>query len=153
MDQANANQWDCTISSKKTGCSCCLVIKLYPDTNTMLDEYEGKHDHPLGDNNLQFLRLSENTRKNISWLCQIVEDEEIHLDDNDVISIRLWVTRLQQSGTEAVLKDKRDSPPWDLSYLNNSLSYVCKPSFKWTAFGHLDLIFYLLMPLTIPVMS
>ena len=61
------------------------MIKQYPDTNTMLDEYEGKHDHPLGDNNLQLMRLSENTRKDISWLCQIVEDvtdASVHLFSN-----------------------------------------------------------------------
>ena len=51
------------------------------------------------------------TMRDISQLCWIIEDEEIRLDDNDAISIRLWVTRLWQSGAEAVLKDKRDPPP------------------------------------------
>ena len=82
----------------------------------------------------------------ISQPRRIIEEEEIRLDDNDAISVRLW-----QSSAEAVLKDKRDPPPQDLSYLSNPLSYMCKPSFKWTTFGCLDPIFYLLMPLTIPL--
>ena len=51
------------------------------------------------------------TMRDISRLRRIVEDEEICLDDNDAISVRLWVTRLWQSGAGAVLKDKRDPPP------------------------------------------
>lgn len=51
------------------------------------------------------------TMRDISRLRRIVENEEIRLDDNDTISVRLWVTRLRQCGAEAVLKDKRDPPP------------------------------------------
>ena len=51
------------------------------------------------------------TMCDISRLCRIVENDEIHLDDNDAISVRLWVTKLRQCGAEAVLKDKRDPPP------------------------------------------
>ncbi len=47
----------------------------------------------------------------ISCLRQIVENEEICLDDNDAISVRLWVTKLWQCGAGAVLKDKTDPPP------------------------------------------
>ncbi len=49
--------------------------------------------------------------RDISRLCQIMENDEIHLDNNNAISVRLWVTRLWQGGAEAVLKDKRDPPP------------------------------------------
>jgi len=51
------------------------------------------------------------TMRDISCLHWIVENDEIHLDDNDMISVRLWVTKLQQRGAEAVLKDKKDPPP------------------------------------------
>ena len=40
-----------------------------------------------------------------------MENDEIQLDENDVISVRCWVMTLQQSGVEAVLKDKLDPPP------------------------------------------
>ena len=49
--------------------------------------------------------------RDIHRLCWIVENNEICLDDNDAISVRLWVTQLQQAGGEATLKDKLDPPP------------------------------------------
>ena len=49
--------------------------------------------------------------RNISHLHWIVENEEICLDDNDTISVRLWVTKLWQCGAGAILKDKMDPPP------------------------------------------
>ena len=49
--------------------------------------------------------------RDIHRLCRIVENNEICLDDNDAISMRLWVTQLQQAGGEATLKDKLDPPP------------------------------------------
>ncbi|SRR6266702_2339562 len=51
------------------------------------------------------------TMRDISRLRRIVENDKIHLDNNDAISVRLWVTRLRQGGAKAVLKDKRDPPP------------------------------------------
>lgn len=56
------NQWERRIPSKKTGCQCCLIIKRYPGTETILGKYEDQHDHPLGDDNLRFNRLSGNVR-------------------------------------------------------------------------------------------
>jgi hypothetical protein len=50
------------IPSKKTGCRCCLTIKLYRHTETILGKYENEHNHPLGDENLRFTRLSDMTR-------------------------------------------------------------------------------------------
>ena len=57
------------------------------------------------------------TMRDITRLRQIVEDTEIRLDHNDVISIRLWSTRLQQDSAHVILKDKHDPPP-----LGSSLS-------------------------------
>src|SRR6266404_7058548 len=42
---------------------------------------------------------------------QIVENEDICLDDDDAISVRLWIMKLWQSGAEVTLKDKLDPPP------------------------------------------
>ncbi len=61
-DRKNTFQWDRKIPSMKTGCQCRLTIKLYPHTETVLGKYEGQHDHALGDDNLRFLRLSDNVR-------------------------------------------------------------------------------------------
>ncbi len=49
--------------------------------------------------------------RDISRYRRIVEDVEIRLDDNDVISLRLWVLRLQEGGAECFLKDRKDPPP------------------------------------------
>ncbi len=51
------------------------------------------------------------TMCDVSCLHRIVENNEIHLDNNNTISVRLWVTKLWQHGAEVVLKDKKDPPP------------------------------------------
>ena len=56
------NEWERKIPSKKTGCQCCLTIKRYPHTETILGRYEDRHDHALGDDNLRFIRLSRKIR-------------------------------------------------------------------------------------------
>jgi len=63
QDRENVNQWERKIPSKKTGCRCCLTIKRYPHTETILGKYEDQHDHALGDENLRFTRLSDATKE------------------------------------------------------------------------------------------
>ncbi len=62
---------DRKIPSKKTGCRCCLTIKLYWHTETILGEYERKHNHPLRDENLRFTWLSDKTRDLVMDLVHI----------------------------------------------------------------------------------
>ena len=64
------------------------------------------------------------TMHDISHLCQIVKNDDIGFDNNDVISIRLWVTKLQQCSAEVVLKDKRDPPP-EGSELSDDTFVLC----------------------------
>jgi hypothetical protein len=71
------------IPSKKTGCRCRLVIKQYLHTDAILGKYEEKHDHPLGDDNLRFLRLSENT-KNL-----VMEMIHTRIDSKAIVSNKL----------------------------------------------------------------
>jgi hypothetical protein len=61
-DQERLTQWERTIPLKKTGCRCCLTIKHYLDTNTILGKYKDQHDHAIGDDNLRFTRLSDTTK-------------------------------------------------------------------------------------------
>ena len=55
-------QWERKILSKKTGCQCCLIIKLYLETESILGKYEQQHNHPVGNDNLRFTRLSGKIR-------------------------------------------------------------------------------------------
>jgi hypothetical protein len=61
-DYQSKHQWERKIPSKKTGCRCRLVIKQYPHTEILLGRYADQHDHPLGDANLRFMRLSGKIR-------------------------------------------------------------------------------------------
>lgn len=70
------NQWERKIPSKKTGCQCCLIIKRYPGTDTILGKYENQHDHPLGDDNLRFNRLSGNVRNLVMDMVYIGIDSK-----------------------------------------------------------------------------
>ena len=53
------------IPSKKTGCQCHVTIKLYPHTDKVLGKYDDKHNHAIGEENLRFTRLSDNTKEHV----------------------------------------------------------------------------------------
>lgn len=59
------------IESKHTGCTCVLIIKLYPDTLIVLGKYTDSHSHPTGNGNLKFTRLSEATKRNIANMLEM----------------------------------------------------------------------------------
>ena len=73
----NKNQWERKIPSKKTGCQCRLTIKWYLQTEAMLGKYEDQHDHPLSDNNLQFIRLLGKIRNLIMDMVYLGIDSKI----------------------------------------------------------------------------
>ena len=73
-NRENKYDWDRKIPSKKTGCKCQLIIKQYLGTETMLGKYQGEHNHPLGDDNLRFLRLSTEVRNFVmcyAWMARV----------------------------------------------------------------------------------
>ena len=74
------------------------------------------------------------TMCDISHLCWIVENEEICLDNNDVISVRLWVTKLQQCGARAVLKDKTNPPPPESRLSQDSFVLCIQTEFQRDCF-------------------
>ena len=49
--------------------------------------------------------------RDINCIQRIIQDEDIWLDENDVISIKVWATQLQQEGAKITLIDKIDAPP------------------------------------------
>ena len=51
------------------------------------------------------------TTRDVMRFHRIVENTEIRHDENDAVSIRVWVALIQQDGGEAILKDKLDPPP------------------------------------------
>ena len=60
----------------------------------------------------------------INHYHRIVVDEKICLDNNDAISLRLWVLWLQQDGAVCFLKDKIDPAPPE-SGLSQDSSVLC----------------------------
>jgi hypothetical protein len=70
--------WRRKIGSKKTGCRCRVVIKLYPHTDAILGNYTNTHDHEVGSENIAYTRMSHVAREQIkSMLVQKVDRKEI----------------------------------------------------------------------------
>jgi len=70
--------WNRKIDSKKTGCHCRVIIKLYPHTDTILGNYRNAHDHEVGLDNIAYMRMSGVAREQIkSMLVQKVDHKEI----------------------------------------------------------------------------
>jgi hypothetical protein len=66
------------IGSKKTGCRCRVVIKLYPHTDAILGNYTNVHDNDVGSDNIAYTRMSGVAREQIkSMLVQKVDHKEI----------------------------------------------------------------------------
>ncbi|KAJ7589141.1 hypothetical protein C8J56DRAFT_1164058 [Mycena floridula] len=59
------------VESKRTGCGALLTIKTYNDTNIVLGKYVDQHDHPLGNDNVRFTRISKETREYIASLLRM----------------------------------------------------------------------------------
>lgn len=70
--------------------------------------------------------------RDINRIRRIVEDEDIRLDENDAISIKVWAARLQQEGAEVMLKDKIDAPLPDPGFPQIVLCFAYKPGFRKT---------------------
>jgi hypothetical protein len=70
--------WNRKIGSKKTGCRCRIIIKLYPHTDTILGHYRNTHDHEVGSANIAYTRMSGVAQEQIkSMLVQKVDHKEI----------------------------------------------------------------------------
>jgi hypothetical protein len=64
----------------------------------------------------------------------IVVDEKIQLDDNNVISLRLWVLRLQQDGAVCFLKDNIDPSPPESGLSQDSFVLCIQTKFQRDCF-------------------
>jgi hypothetical protein len=70
------------IPSKKTGWQCCLMIKHYLHTDTILGKYEDEHDHAIGDENLRFTRLLDTTKALVmDMVCTGIDSKAIVHDE------------------------------------------------------------------------
>ncbi len=70
--------WNRKIDSKKKGCCCWVVIKLYPHTDTILGNYMNMHNHEIGSDNIAYTWMSSVAWKQIkSMLVQKVDHKEI----------------------------------------------------------------------------
>jgi hypothetical protein len=70
--------WHCKIGSKKTGCQCRVVIKLYPHTDAILGNYTNMHDHEVGSDNIAYMQMLGIAWEQIkSMLVQKVDHKEI----------------------------------------------------------------------------
>jgi hypothetical protein len=70
--------WHCKIDSKKTGCGCQVVIKLYLHTDSILGNYTNAHDHEVGSDNIAYTWMSGVALEQIqSMLVQKVDRKGI----------------------------------------------------------------------------
>ena len=75
-------QMERKIPSKKMGCQCHLTIKRYLWTETILGKYVDQHDHPLGNDNLRFIRLSRKIRDLVMDIVYIGINSKVIVSHN-----------------------------------------------------------------------
>lgn len=49
-------QWNWKVNGKFTDCKCSLVVKIYHGTETVLGKYQLDHNHPIGAENVKYMR-------------------------------------------------------------------------------------------------
>ena len=91
------------------------------------------------------------TTCDITRLRWTVENTEIRYDENDVISIRVWIALIQQDGGSAILKDKLDPLPQESGLSPETFVLCIQTKFQRDQFQMLGSTFCLLMLPTIPV--
>ena len=55
--------WKHKIGTKKSGCGCHVIIKLYPHMSTILGCYISQHDYEIGSANIAYTHLSSAARE------------------------------------------------------------------------------------------
>jgi hypothetical protein len=60
------------IESKRIagGCPCFVQIKTYPHTDIVLGKYNSNHSHPIGMENLKFIRMRDSTKEMIASMVR-----------------------------------------------------------------------------------
>lgn len=56
-------------NTKRTGCGCTLIVKTYCGTSYVLGYYTNEHSHSLGDENLKYTYLSNETK---AWIASML---------------------------------------------------------------------------------
>ena len=59
------------VPAKRSGCTCRLIIKCYPNMTCILGLYEDNHSHATGHDNAQFMRLTTDTRLQITEMLRM----------------------------------------------------------------------------------
>ena len=62
------------VESKKIGCPCHIVIKVYPHTSTILGRYVKEHNHELRRANIKHTDVSNETREQVKTLLECKVD-------------------------------------------------------------------------------
>ncbi|KAL1740643.1 hypothetical protein HDZ31DRAFT_47089 [Schizophyllum fasciatum] len=66
------------ISPKRINCPSRVVVKTYPGTRQHLVRYTAGHNHELGEQNLKFTRLSDETKAKIKMMVRLgIERQKI----------------------------------------------------------------------------
>ncbi|KAE9389420.1 hypothetical protein BT96DRAFT_834937, partial [Gymnopus androsaceus JB14] len=63
--------WIRKIASKRSNCQCFLKVKTYHNTSVVLANYTDAHNHPVGNANLPYTRISKATRE---WIAGRLRD-------------------------------------------------------------------------------
>jgi len=63
--------WTRKIPAKRTGCGSALTIKTYHNTEMVLGIYKSNHNHSVGEDNLRFTRICDDTREWIAGMVRI----------------------------------------------------------------------------------
>ncbi|KAJ7605973.1 hypothetical protein DFH06DRAFT_1019876, partial [Mycena polygramma] len=63
--------WIHKLPSKRTDCPCCLLVKQYPGTSTVLGNYSEDHNHAIGNENLRFTQIPRETKEYIAGLLRL----------------------------------------------------------------------------------
>lgn len=57
-------------NTKRTGCDCALIVKTYCGTSYVLGYFTNKHSHSLGDENLKYTYISNETKAFIASMLR-----------------------------------------------------------------------------------
>ena len=75
-------EWKHKLEAKRTGCECCLLVKEYPGTSTVLGNYFNVHNHPTGNENLRYMQIPKETKEYIAGLLRLKVSPEHIVSDH-----------------------------------------------------------------------
>ena len=128
------------ILPKCCGCSCCLIVKSYPNTEQVLSHYEGTQTHPIGQEKACYNDSHDiGTGKLLKWDNFITAQDIKWIEAGNGQWVIQWVEQLQIDGAILSFNHSEDPVPKGSDLAQDAFTLTIQTEYQHEVFrnyGH-----------------